>query len=290
MPLPARHVVFVYRPENREGAAMCQEMAAWLARQTGADACALPFGAAFQARLAGQDGAPDLVVSVGGDGTMLSACRLAARAGVPVLGINGGKVGFLTQISAACWEEALLGAVAGHYRPSPRLMLECGVWRGQRRLPIGQDGADVALNEVCVARGSLARIMDFELFVDAERLGSVRADGIIFSTPTGATGYSVSAGGPMLLPEMEAFTITPVCPFLSVFPPLVVPGGAQARARVKNAGAGVLVTLDGHDSLALEKDDEVRIRQWDHRALLAILPGYSYFGSLREKGFVREQV
>ena len=281
-------VHIVSKPGNRQAEALGREIGEWFSRH-GVSAVWSPFDRGFFEALRVPGARPDIALAVGGDGTMLSACRAAAGSGVPVLGVNRGNLGFLAEVPAENWQPAMTQVLTGNFGISPRIVLTCRIMRKGREVPISRDeqNSDIALNEVCLARGSLARIMDFEISVNNEFLGTIRADGIIMSTPTGATGYSVSAGGPILLPEMDVFTVTPVCPFLSFFPPLVVFGDSKAHILVKNAGGGVLATLDGHNSIPLEKDDEVCISRWPERALIATLPGYSYFGVLRDKGFIR---
>lgn len=283
-----RSVYIVSKPGNRKAEALGRELEEWLARR-GVRTICTPFDCGFFEALRMPETKPDIALAVGGDGTMLSACRAAAGSGVPVLGINRGNLGFLAEVPVENWQSVMTEVLAGNFGISPRIVLSCHIMRQGREVPISRDeqNSDIAVNEVCLARGSLARIMDFEIFVNGELLGTIRADGVIMSTPTGATGYSVSAGGPILLPEMDVFTLTPVCPFLSFFPPLVVFGNSTVRVLVKNAGGGVLATLDGHNSIPLEKDDEVCISRCPERALIATLPGYSYFGILRDKGFIR---
>lgn len=288
MPRPLRTVLIVYREGNTDAEAVALEAGAWLAARGVSALCAV-FGDAFCRLVRALREAPDLVVAVGGDGTMLSACRTAAGTGTPVFGLNRGNLGFLAGADAAAWSQAMECLARGDYGVSERLLLECAVMRGGERLAIapGAEEGDVALNEVCLARGSLARIMEFEMFVDGQRLGSLRADGVIFSTPTGATGYSVSAGGPMLLPEMDAYAITPICPFLLSFPPLVVFGASTVRAVVRDPGGGAIATLDGHNSMPLMEGDEALVRKAPFTVRIANLPGYSYFEALRTKGFLR---
>lgn len=281
-------VHIVSKTGNRQAEALGREIAEWFLSR-GVSAICSPFDCGFFEALRTPGTKPDIALSVGGDGTMLSACRAAAGSGVPVLGINRGNLGFLAEVAAENWQPVMREILAGNFGISPRIVLTCRIVRRGREVQISRDeqNSDIAVNEVCLARGSLARVMDFEISVNDELLGTIRADGVIMSTPTGATGYSVSAGGPILLPEMNVFTLTPVCPFLSFFPPLVVFGDSVVRVLVKNAGGGVLATLDGHNSIPLEKGDEVSISRWPEHALIATLPGYSYFSVLRSKGFIR---
>ena len=223
----------------------------------------------------------DLLLVLGGDGTMISIARRTGGSGVPLLGLNQGRVGFLTDLYAHTWQTKLDEILSKDLEVRHRLALDFSVFRSDKKVFSGR-----VVNDLVINRGILARLVNLDVAVNNESLGQVRADGLIMSTPTGSTAYGVSAGGPMLHPSLSAFSLTPICPFLKEFPPLALPGDSRLRVTVQQSSSDVFLTLDGQDGFALAPGDEVEVVRSKYDLLLARISGASYFSRLREKGFV----
>jgi NAD+ kinase len=226
---------------------------------------------------------PQLAVVLGGDGTMISVARKLASEGVPLMGINLGRLGFLTQLTGDDWREPLELVVQKGFAVSQLIMLTCEVARNGRQ--IFHSGA---VNDV-VVRGSMARLIKVGIVFGGERLGGFRADGMVVATPTGATAYSMSAGGPLVHPDLQVLTITPICPFLSDFRPMVLPTDRPLDMGVEEATADVVLTCDGQATFPLQPGDWVRVRRSPHTLKLVAVGRHSYFNKLLDKGFIRER-
>lgn len=218
-------------------------------------------------------GEVDLVVVLGGDGTLLSIAHIAARAGVPVMGVNLGRLGFLTEIPAAEMGRALDEILDGNEALlSPRMMLEAAR-NGERWL---------CLNDIVVNKGALARMLHIAIRIDREDIAAVRADGLIVSTPTGSTAYTLSAGGPIIQPTLPAILLTPICPHTLTFRPMAIAAGARVELRVQ-ASEEVFLTVDGQRGTALAADDVIQIARADCDLKLVRSPMRGYFDLLKEK-------
>ena len=216
----------------------------------------------------------DLVVVLGGDGTLLSVAHVAARAGVPVMGVNLGSLGFLTEVPLAEMRIALDAVLAGGEDTiSPRMMLE-STCRGK---------ADLTLNDVVINKTAKARMIQFGISVDGREIATLRADGLIVATPTGSTAYSLSAGGPILQPHVPAIVLTPICPHTLSFRPTVISSAARVRIDLRTPGEEVYLTLDGQRGGKMEDDDAVEIRKSALVLNLVTSPKRHYFGLLQEK-------
>jgi NAD+ kinase len=233
--------------------------------------------------LVGSGPVPGLAVVLGGDGTMISVARKLAGSDVPLLGINLGRLGFLTQITGDSWSDHLEQAVCKGFAVSQLIMLSCEVARDGRQ--IFQSGA---MNDV-VVRGSMARLIKVGVVFGGERLGGFRADGMVVATPTGATAYSMSAGGPLVHPDLQVLTLTPICPFLCDFRPMVLPTDRPLDLGVEEATAEVVLTCDGQSTFSLRPGDWVRVRRAPHPLKLVAVGRHSYFNKLLDKGFIRER-
>ena len=220
----------------------------------------------------------DLVVVVGGDGSILGVAREVSHTGVPVLGINRGGLGFLADIAPDQIAEKIAGVIAGAYTVEERFLLEAGVCRNGDTIGVG-----VALNDVVVHAGSMSRMMDFRLFVDGEFVYEQRSDGLIVSTPTGSTAYALSAGGPILHPRLDAIEIVPMFPHTLTSRPLVVYGDSTIGVRIGEAAVTPKVSCDSQVDLSLEPNDEVRIVKNPHVLHLAFPIGHSFYESCRSK-------
>ena len=220
---------------------------------------------------------PDLGLVLGGDGTLLAAARLVGLQGAPLLGINLGSLGFLTAHPAAEARKAVEAYLAGTLIPERRLLLHAELRRGTQTL-LSQS----VLNDAVLAKGALARIMDLRLRIGAEDAGLLKADGLIVATPTGSTAYSLSAGGPILHPALEALVITPICPHTLTLRASVVPSDREILITVGEAEDAYL-TLDGQIGHAVQPGDAIHLRRAE--AVLTILqrPGHNHYGLLKQK-------
>ena len=220
----------------------------------------------------------DLVVVLGGDGTLLSVARHSGSRRVPVLGVNLGGLGFLTDVRPDEAFQALERVLAGHYRLERRSMLETAVVRGGKVLRRFQ-----ALNDVVINKGALARILDLETSVYGVALCTYKADGLILSTPTGSTAYSLSAGGAIVEPSIGVLLISPICPHTLTQRPIVLPERAHVRVAVRSPDEDVVLTIDGQEGMKLASDDVITVRPAKHRVHLVRSPTHSFFELLRTK-------
>lgn len=226
---------------------------------------------------------PALCLVLGGDGTILSVARKMDGLDIPILGLNLGKLGFLTELSLEDWRESLPNILRQGPRIKRFITLDYRVFSGGALTHQGR-----VINDVVVTRGALARLVNLELCVDAERLGLVRADGLIISTPIGSTGYAVSAKGPLVHPQLDVVSITPICPFLRDFHPLVLPASAMIGIQIRENTADVYLTLDGQEGVALGVGDRVEITRSATDFPIVWLETSSYFAKLKSKGFLRD--
>jgi len=241
-------------------------------------------GCAGADSLTGGGEIPELAVVLGGDGTMISVARKLMGEAVPLLGVNLGRLGFLSQLSVDAWREPLEHVVSKGFGVNKVMMLSCEVARDNRR--VFQCGA---VNDVVVSRGAMARLIRVGISYGGERLGTFRADGMVVSTPTGATAYSMSAGGPLVHPDLHTLTLTPICPFLCDLRPIVLPTDRYLDINVEDASADVVLTCDGQTAFPLHPGDWVRVRRAPKPLRLAAVGQHSYFRKLLDKGFIRER-
>lgn len=222
--------------------------------------------------------AVDLVVVLGGDGTLLSVSRAAGCRPVPVLGVNLGTLGFLTEIALDELFAVMERVLSGDVRIEARMRLDVRAFRGADSL-----GRFLALNDAVISGATLARMIDLEVRAGGVPVTTVHADGLILATPTGSTAYSLSAGGPILLPEVAAMILTPICPHTLTQRPLVLPDSSEVEIVVRSRGEGVQLTADGQEGLGLREGDRVLVSRSDHPLLLVCSPVRSRFEILREK-------
>ena len=218
--------------------------------------------------------ASDMVVVLGGDGTLLSVAHHAARAGIPVMGVNLGRLGFLTEIPVSEAVPILDRFMAGEPGLiSPRWLLE------------GRTARDVSysLNDLVVTKGAVARMIELAIAIDGKDVATLKADGLIVSTPTGSTAYSLSAGGPILHPQVPAIVLTPICPHTLSFRPLAVPATSSISVRLLTGGEEVHLTFDGQRGGAFVRNDPVEIRKAPFELQLVTSPRRSYYDLVKEK-------
>ena len=220
----------------------------------------------------------DLVVVLGGDGTLLSVARLVESGEVPILGVNIGGLGFLTEITLDELYPVLGTLLAGKYRTTRRMLLHVTV---QRR---GEQVADyVVLNDVVMTKAALARIVNLEVFVEQEFVTAYRADGMIVCTPTGSTAYGLSAGGPIVFSTMRALILVPICPHTLTNRPLVLPEDVSVQVILDSKDEDVYLTLDGQIGFPLQYRDLVEVRRADRDITLIGSPKKSFYEILRSK-------
>jgi NAD+ kinase len=205
----------------------------------------------------------DLVVVLGGDGTLLSAVRATAASDAPLLGVNLGSLGFLTDVPLPDLFSMLDSIAQGRAAVEGRCLIQCDLLRGEEIL-----GSYKAFNDVVVNKTALARLNHYDLFVDKAFVSSYRADGMIVATPTGSTAYSLSAGGPVVMPNVNAFVITPVAPHSLTHRPLVVPDSAVVEILLRSDEEVAYLSMDGQPGLDLRDGDRVRCRRSDHKVNL----------------------
>ncbi|PIE68988.1 MAG: NAD(+) kinase [Deltaproteobacteria bacterium] len=229
---------------------------------------------------------PDIVMVLGGDGTMLSVARKINGHAIPMLGVNLGHVGFLTETNPATWQDMLSLVLAGRASMSSRVVLNYTLYRQGETAP---SCTGKAFNDLVVNRGELARLINLDVAYGPHDHWHVRADGLIVSTPTGSTGYCVSAGGPLVYPDFEVFVITPVCPFLHPMPPLVLPFDYPLMMTVLSNNQEVYLTQDGQKGMALYQGDRIEITRAKTRIRLIHAATSSYIAKLKTTGFIRYQ-
>ena len=221
----------------------------------------------------------DLVMVVGGDGSMLGAARALARHKVPVLGVNRGRLGFLTDITPSDLEAGLEQVLQGNYILENRFLLETNIQREGESIGIGH-----ALNDVVLHPGMATRMIEFELFVDGLFVYSQRSDGLIIATPTGSTAYALSAGGPIMHPSLDAMVLVPMFPHTLTNRPIVVSGGSEVKIVLSDENHSDLqVSCDGQDNFVVTPGDVIYVRKYPHKLRLVHLMGHNYYEVCRNK-------
>ncbi len=275
--MTVKRIGFAYNPTNEAAVELSSRAAGW---------CQMRGIGEWQAqasdvdRLRAELPTTDALVVLGGDGTFLRAARAVAEIDVPVLGLNLGKVGFLSKAEAADLETVLQHIVDGAYTIDERMVLEARILRGGH---VGENDRHIALNDIVVARGALARVCRLDVSIDDTHLATFIADGLIVASPTGSTGYSFSAGGPILDPISRNLIVTPIAAYLSAFRSVVVGPRQVIRCRVVDAHEA-LVSVDGREDLPIAVGDLVEVRAIE-RPIRLIEPkgSLSFWDLLRHK-------
>lgn len=221
---------------------------------------------------------PDLVVVLGGDGTLLAAARVFAATNTPIMSVNLGSLGFLTEVPLSRMYPTLEGWLETCCEVESRPMIRADLRRGGVSV-----GTYDALNDVVVSKGAIARMADFSIRLDGSLVANYRADGVIVSTPTGSTAYSLAANGPILLPRMDAMVITPVCPHLLTIRPLVIPGDAEVVLEILGVPDQTYLTIDGQEAVLVRVGDEVVCRRSPYAVKMMRLGSTGFFDVLRQK-------
>ncbi len=221
----------------------------------------------------------DLAVTLGGDGTVLCASRILSPHSTPILPINLGNFGFITEIEASEWQEAIEQYEQGDLIAGQRILLEIVILRDGKKLI-----TSVGLNEAVISSSGVAKLVNLRLEVQQQELGRYRADGLIVATPTGSTAYSVAAGGPVLHPEMEAIIVNPICPFTLSHRPLVLPARELLHIYIgESQRTDIIITVDGQKAIPLEPGDIITISSYNERAHIIRSPKRSYYEVLCKK-------
>jgi NAD+ kinase len=220
----------------------------------------------------------DVLLVLGGDGTILSAARLAAERSIPILGVNMGGLGFLTEVRLDNLYASLDRVFANDFALDERLMLQTHVHRHGETVARG-----IVLNDVVISKGTLARMIELKIDIQGQFVTNLRADGLIVGTPTGSTAYSLSAGGPIINPSVQALILTPISPHTLTHRPLIVPGNVAIEVTLTSKDDGAMATLDGQVGIAMTQGDTAVIQTSDRRTKLIRFPESHYYEVLREK-------
>lgn len=220
----------------------------------------------------------DLVVVLGGDGTLLATARALNRKPVPILAVNLGGLGFLTVIAQDELYPTLEGVLSGNFQSERRVQIEAEIVRADEII-----ASFLALNDVVLNKGAIARVLDFDVWVDGQFISTYKSDGLIVSTPTGSTAYSLAAGGPVTAPGVQAFIVTPICAHTLTNRPIVLPDSVTLEVAVKSQRESVYVTVDGQVGIAVRSEDTVRMKRATSCVELIQSPRKNYFEILRQK-------
>ena len=219
----------------------------------------------------------DLAVVVGGDGTMLGIARELARHDIPLVGINQGRLGFITDVAVGQFREALAPMIGGDFEEEHRAMLEGGVWRDGARIFEG-----LSMNDVVVSRGATASMVELKIDIGGEFVANLRADGLIVASPTGSTAYALSAGGPILHPGIAGWVLVPIASHTLSNRPIVLPDHGEIRIEIV-AGRDASANFDMQSLASLLHGDQVRVRRSEHKVRFLHPRGWSYYATLRRK-------
>jgi NAD+ kinase len=221
----------------------------------------------------------DLLLTLGGDGTLLRGARMVALHGIPVLGVNLGHLGFLTSVAPQELEEAFGRVLAGEVVIDKRMVLSARAEAADGTMR----GSFLALNDAVLHKGGFARVIRITVYADSQEVGTYRADGIILSTPTGSTAYSLSAGGPIVSPSIDCIIATPICPHTLAVRPLVLPPEEMITVEILDTSEELILTIDGQDGAELSPGDRLVVCRAPTALCLVRFPGQTYFDTLRRK-------
>ena len=221
----------------------------------------------------------DLAIVVGGDGTMLNAARLLSEYGVPAIGINLGRLGFLTDIPLSDLDKSLTAILQGNYSIEERTMLKCQVMDEGKEVFTG-----IALNDIVVSKGNTGRLIEFEIRVNEQRASHPRSDGVILSTPTGSTAYALSAGGPIIYPGLPVISMSPICPHTLSNRPIILDENARIQVTsIKTHESPANLTLDGVLCCQIHGSEDVNVSRAPKKLQLIRIDGFNYFETLQSK-------
>lgn len=225
----------------------------------------------------------DFIISLGGDGTLLGTARETAQFDIPILGVNIGNLGFLTGVESSEFEYAIKAIKNREYSIEERMMINCSVKREEAEKNF------LCLNDIVLSKGTLARMAKYEIYIDNMFYSSFTADGVIISTPTGSTAYSLSAGGPIIFPTLKLISITPICPHSLGIRTIVIDSSSKININIKKKYESVFLTVDGQESLEVTENDIIEIGMSLFKCKLIKLQRYDYFDILRKKITLRSK-
>ena len=221
----------------------------------------------------------DLIFCVGGDGTLLNAVHEHYSKGIPFIGVNQGSIGFLTQIQPEQFSEALDQVLCGEYSIEDRMQLDVSVYDKNGR----EKTCGICMNDVVIARGQLLRVFSMDLFVDGDYVECLSGDGVILSTPTGSTAYSLAAGGPIVKPELDVFLVTPICPHTLHNRSYVVSKDSVVELRIAQFSEPPLISLDGRNAISVDHHDRIVVKKSDSPMRIARLGHINFYQTIRQK-------
>lgn len=289
--MSAQIIGLIAHPEKRGSAALV----AALRQEFSARGASLRMETATAALIGERDGVGvaelgagcDLLMVLGGDGTILRTVHALGAYLRPIFGINLGLLGFLTCLGSSDFRQAVDCVLSGSYRLSHRTLLEVDILRQGQPVVVSAPGETpqphLGLNDAVISRGALSRLIQLETRIDGELLTQYNADGLIVATPTGSTAYSLSAGGPLLAPGSGVFAVTPICPHTLTNRSVIIEDHTCIEVRLRNQRDEVYLTVDGQRGVALQSEDTVRIRRAEQRLPLAMLPDLPFFELARRK-------
>jgi len=278
-----KNIGIIVKPHRPEARSVVKELSGWLQERGfevffDLDSAALVGSEGRECKKSELPGRVDLIVVLGGDGTLLSVARLVGVREVPILGVNLGGLGFLTEVPLEELYATLEQVLGGEYQFSERLMLTTHIHRQGERI-----AEYSVMNDVVINKGALARIIEMETYIDSDYVTTFRADGLIISTPTGSTAYSMAAGGPVVYPSLQALVLTPICPHTLTNRPLVIPDRVKVEVILMSENEDVYLTLDGQVGFALRARDVVEVKSSAHSIKLIKSARRSYYEILRTK-------
>lgn len=278
-----RRIAIISKPQKEELITLLPELVLWL-RTHGFEPVLDPVSGNYAQeknvvpRIELPDHNPELVIVLGGDGTLLAAARVFAKTGIPIMSVNLGSLGFLTEVRLADIYSTLEGWCDHCCTIETRAMLHSELWRDDVVFIEHE-----ALNDVVVSKGAIARMGNFTIKLDGQLAASFRADGVIVSTPTGSTAYSLAANGPIMMPDVDGLLVAPICPHLLTLRPMVIRGDANLSLSVEGVPDQTYLTVDGQEAIALRVGDELRCRRSQYFVRLVRLGAPAFFDVLRSK-------
>lgn len=273
-------ILLVTKARHAAAEAVAADVSRWL--QARGIACAMVSASCPPEELARRAREAGAVIVLGGDGTFIGVGRKLACVDVPLLGINFGQIGFLTELPVHDWRSGLEHLLRGEMIERTCVLLAWELVRDESIIASGH-----AANDVVVGRGAIARVLPVRVDVNGEAMGVVRSDGVIVSTPLGSSAYALSAHGPLVHPGVQALTLTPISPFFKSFPPIVLPVDSRIRLEADSATPEAFLTVDGQEGIPLVGGDIVLVRSTEHGLRVLSSTTGSYFRRLRERGFIQ---